>query len=76
MIKDIKLTYILAHAADYVWRSCGTIAKYVENGANVTVVVMTFGVRGESNHLSKEQIKHMTPLKKFGKKKPQMLLKS
>ncbi len=55
MIKGKKLLVVSAHAADYVWRSGGTIAKYVEEGAEVCVVVLTFGVRGESNDLWKQQ---------------------
>ncbi|MDN6640300.1 MAG: PIG-L family deacetylase [Tetragenococcus sp.] len=54
MIKGKKLLVFSAHAADYVWRSGGTIAKYIENGAEVSVVVMTFGVRGESNDIWKK----------------------
>lgn len=49
-----KVLVFSAHAADYVWRAGGTIAKYVKNGADVTVVVMSYGVRGESNDLWKQ----------------------
>lgn len=45
---------ISAHAADYVWRSGGTIAKYINEGADVTVICLSFGIRGESNDLWKE----------------------
>lgn len=54
MIKGQKMLVISAHAADYVWRSGGTIAKYIEEGADVQVVVLSFGVRGESNGLWKK----------------------
>lgn len=54
MIKGKKMLVISAHAADYVWRSGGTIAKYIESGAEVTVAVMTYGVRGESNDIWKK----------------------
>lgn len=54
MIKGKKMLVVSAHAADYVWRSGGTIAKYVQEGAEVTVVVLSFGVRGESNGLWKK----------------------
>ncbi len=53
MIKGKKLLVVSAHAADYVWRSGGTIAKYIDNGAEVHVVVLSYGVRGESNDLWK-----------------------
>lgn len=42
-----RILVVSAHAADYVWRSGGTIAKYIKHGANVDVVVLSFGVRGE-----------------------------
>jgi len=45
---------VSAHAADYVWRSGGTIAKYINLGAEVHVVILSFGVRGESNDLWKQ----------------------
>lgn len=34
-----RILVVSAHAADYVWRSGGTIAKYIKHGANVDVVV-------------------------------------
>ena len=55
MIQGKKLLVISAHAADYVWRSGGTIAKYIKHGAEVHVVVLSFGVRGESNDLWKKE---------------------
>lgn len=55
MIEGKKLLVFSAHAADYVWRSGGTIAKYVKEGADVTVIVLSFGVRGESNDLWKQE---------------------
>ena len=45
---------VSAHAADYVWRSGGTIAKYIKDGHKVHVLVLSFGVRGESNDLWKQ----------------------
>lgn len=51
MIKGKKMLVVSAHAADYVWRSGGTIAKYIKEGADVHVVVLSFGSRGESNDL-------------------------
>ncbi len=46
---------VSAHAADFVWRAGGTIAKYVRGGAEVHVVILSFGVRGESNNLWKQE---------------------
>ena len=54
MIAGKKLLVVSAHAADYVWRAGGTIAKYIKNGADVHVVCLSFGVRGESNDLWKQ----------------------
>lgn len=50
-----KLLVISAHAADFVWRAGGTIASYIDQGAEVKVIVLSFGVRGESNHLWKTE---------------------
>lgn len=55
MIQGKKMLVVSAHAADYVWRSGGTIAKYIKNGAQVEVVVLSFGIRGESNDLWKAE---------------------
>ena len=54
MIQGKNVLVVSAHAADYVWRSGGTIAKYIKHGANVYVVVLSFGIRGESNDLWKK----------------------
>jgi 4-oxalomesaconate hydratase len=48
-----KMLVVSAHAADYVWRAGGTIAAYIEGGAEVKVIALSFGVRGESNDLWK-----------------------
>jgi 4-oxalomesaconate hydratase len=45
----VNLLVVSAHAADFVWRAGGTIAKYVKHGANVALVILSYGVRGESN---------------------------
>jgi 4-oxalomesaconate hydratase len=49
-----KLLVISAHSADFVWRSGGIIAKSVEQGAETLVVCLSFGERGESGELWKE----------------------
>jgi len=53
-IKNSKVLVVSGHAADYVWRAGGTIAKYIRHGAQVKVVVLSCGVRGESNDLWKQ----------------------
>jgi 4-oxalomesaconate hydratase len=55
MIAGKSMLVVSAHAADYVWRSGGTIAKYIEEGAKVQVAVLSFGSRGESNDLWKQE---------------------
>lgn len=42
---------VSAHPADFVWRAGGTIAKYIEAGHNVHLIVLSYGVRGECNDL-------------------------
>ncbi len=49
--KNVNLLVVSGHAADFVWRAGGTIAKYIKYGANVSLVILSFGVRGESNDL-------------------------
>lgn len=49
--KNQNVLVVSGHAADYVWRAGGTIAKYIKHGAQVKVVVLSLGVRGESNDL-------------------------
>lgn len=45
---------ISAHAADFVWRCGGAIALHADKGYDVTVVCLSFGERGESAKLWKE----------------------
>lgn len=51
--KTSNVLVVSAHAADFVWRAGGTIAKYINHGANVSLVILSYGVRGESNDLWK-----------------------
>lgn len=46
---------ISAHAADFVWRCAGAIALHQEKGFEVTIVCLSFGERGESAKLWKEE---------------------
>jgi 4-oxalomesaconate hydratase len=43
-----KVAVVSAHGMDWVWRTGGTILKYVRAGADVTVVCLSMGERGES----------------------------
>ena len=49
-----KLLVVGAHSADFVWRSAGTIAKFVEQGGEARVLALSYGERGESGELWKE----------------------
>ncbi len=64
-MKQDRLLVISAHAADYVWRAGGTLAKYVAQGSEVHVVVLSFGARGESNDLWKSQGQTLENVKKI-----------
>lgn len=46
-----KLLVVGAHSADFVWRSAGTIAVTVEKGGSATVMALSYGERGESGSL-------------------------
>lgn len=46
---------VSAHAADFVWRCGGAIAHHAALGYQVTVVCLSFGERGESAKLWKQE---------------------
>jgi len=50
-----KIMVVAAHIGDFVWRCGGTIAKYVAAGAEVRLVVLTYGIRGEMNSYWKKR---------------------
>jgi 4-oxalomesaconate hydratase len=50
-----RIQVIGAHSADFVWRAGGAIAKAVEEGGTAEVVALSYGERGESGELWKEQ---------------------
>lgn len=43
-----KMLVVAAHLGDFIWRSGGVIAKYAQAGHEVHVIVLTYGLRGES----------------------------
>ncbi len=45
---------VSAHAADFVWRCAGAIALHQKKGYDVTVVCLSYGERGESAKLWKQ----------------------
>ena len=46
---------ISAHSADFVWRCGGAIAQHASKGYDVTVVCLSYGERGESAKLWKQE---------------------
>ena len=44
-----------AHSADFVWRAGGAIAVTAENGGDALVIALSYGERGESGELWKEE---------------------
>ncbi|WP_417667475.1 PIG-L deacetylase family protein [Roseibium sp.] len=46
---------VSAHSADFVWRCGGAIALHEEKGYDVTVVCLSYGERGESAKLWKQE---------------------
>jgi 4-oxalomesaconate hydratase len=50
-----KLLAIGAHAADFVWRAGGALAVTAESGGTANVLSLSYGERGESGELWKEE---------------------
>ena len=50
-----RLLAIGAHSADFVWRAGGALALAVERGGTAEVVALSYGERGESGELWKEE---------------------
>ncbi len=50
-----RLLVVSAHSADFVWRAAGAIATVTANGGAATVVSLSFGERGESGELWKQE---------------------
>jgi 4-oxalomesaconate hydratase len=53
-VKDTVLV-VSAHAADFVWRAGGAIALYSSLGSRVRVLCLSYGERGESEKLWKQE---------------------
>ena len=50
-----RLLVIGAHSADFVWRAGGAIAVTTTGGGTAQVVALSYGERGESGELWKEE---------------------
>ena len=61
--KNKTALVISAHAADFVWRCGGAIALHADKGYDVTVVCLSFGERGESAKLWKQEGMDLQPVK-------------
>ena len=54
-MKDEKMLVVAAHIGDYLWRCGGSIAKYVAEGTDVKVIILSDGLRGEANDYWKRE---------------------
>ena len=55
-MSDSKTALVIsAHSADFVWRAGGAIALHAAKGYDVTVVCLSYGERGESAKLWKQE---------------------
>ena len=50
-----RMQVIGAHSADFVWRAGGAVAKAVANGGTAEVIALSYGERGESGELWKQE---------------------
>ncbi|EHR48621.1 putative LmbE-like protein [Saccharomonospora marina XMU15] len=50
-----KLLVVGAHSADFVWRSAGAVAAHTAAGGEALVVALSYGERGESGELWKQE---------------------
>lgn len=53
-MKQDRIIVVSAHAMDFLWRCSGAMAQYARQGAPVKVVCLSYGERGESNPVWKE----------------------
>jgi 4-oxalomesaconate hydratase len=50
-----RVQVIGAHSADFVWRAGGAVAKAVQEGGTAEVIALSYGERGESGELWKQE---------------------
>jgi 4-oxalomesaconate hydratase len=50
-----RIQVIGAHSADFVWRAGGAVAVAVENAGTAEVIALSYGERGESGELWKQE---------------------
>jgi 4-oxalomesaconate hydratase len=59
-----RVQVIGAHSADFVWRAGGAVAVAVENGGTAEVIALSYGERGESGELWKQECQTVENVKK------------
>ena len=59
-----RMLVIGAHSADFVWRSGGAVAVTTANGGAAKVIALSYGERGESGELWKEEGQTIENVKK------------
>jgi 4-oxalomesaconate hydratase len=59
-----RIQVIGAHSADFVWRAGGAVAAAVENGGTAEVIALSYGERGESGELWKQEGQTVENVKK------------
>ncbi|AWJ88201.1 PIG-L domain-containing protein (plasmid) [Azospirillum sp. TSH58] len=55
MAQNKRALVLSAHSADFVWRAGGAIALHQKKGYEVTIVCLSYGERGESAKLWKQE---------------------
>jgi 4-oxalomesaconate hydratase len=60
-----KVLAIGAHAADFVWRAGGALALAAEGGGSAGVISLSYGEKGESGELWKEEDQTIENVKKI-----------
>ena len=60
-----RLMVIGAHSADFVWRAGGVAAVTTQNGGEAKVIALSYGERGESGELWKEEGQTVENVKKI-----------
>ena len=59
-----RVQVIGAHSADFVWRAAGAVAKAVAAGGTAEVIALSYGERGESGELWKQEGQTVDSVKK------------
>jgi 4-oxalomesaconate hydratase len=59
-----RVQVIGAHSADFVWRAGGAVAVAVEDGGTAEVIALSYGERGESGELWKQEGQTVENVKK------------